>query len=208
LGWNPKHLALTKAIEIGDITVTTTRVRISAAVLAVLAAFFVAFQATNAAFSAQTSNPDNAFAAGTVILTDNDSDFAMFDLPDMAPGDSAIGCIEVTYSGTLDPEVRLFGAATAGDGLEDFLDLTVERGDGDCTTFGTTTAVWTNGTDGDLGVFLGSATDYTSGVDTWQPTGGAPDDTVPYRFTVGLQDNDAAQGLTVTVTFTWEAQNL
>ena len=132
----------------------------------------------------------------------------MFNLSDLAPDDNAVGCIEVTYSGTLDPEVRLFGSATAGDGLEAYLDLTVERGDGDCTTFGTSTAVWTNGTDGDLGAFLGAATDYASGADDWQPTGGGPDDTVPYRFTVQLQDDNAAQGKTVTVTFTWEAQNL
>ena len=102
----------------------------------------------------------------------------------------------------------MFSATTAGTGLEAYLDLTVERGDGDCAAFGTSTAVWTNGTDGDLGVFLATATDYASGVDNWQPTGGLPDDTVPYRFTVTLQDNNAAQGLTTTVTFTWEAQNL
>ena len=48
-------------------------------------------------------------------------------------------------------------------------------------------------------------TDYATGVDSWQPTGGAPDDTVPYRFTVDLQDDNAAQGKTATGTFTWEA---
>ena len=173
-----------------------------------LAAFLVAFQATNAAFSAQTDNAGNAFAAGTVAISDNDSGTAMFNLSDLAPGDNATGCIEVTYSGSLDPEVRLFGAATAGDGLEDYLDLTVERGDGDCATFGTVTAVWTNGTDGDLGAFLGASTDYASGANDWQPTGGGPADMVPYRFTVELQDDNAAQGKNVTVTFTWEAQNL
>ena len=132
----------------------------------------------------------------------------MFSMPHMKPNDSAVGCIEVTYSGSLDPEVRFYGAATAGDGLEAYLNLTVERGDGTCAAFGTPTAVWTNGTDGDLGIFLGAATDYATGVDSWTPTGGAPNDTVPYRFTVALQDDNAAQAKTVTVTFTWEAQNL
>ncbi len=187
---------------------TTTRVRISSAVLAVLAAFLMAFQATSAAFSAQTANEANAFAAGTVAISDDDAGVAMFNLSAMAPGDSSVGCIEVTYSGSLDPEVRLFGAATAGNGLEAFLDLTVERGDGTCATFGTSTAVWTNGTDGDLGVFLATATNYATGQDDWQPTGGGPDDTVPYRFTARLQDDNGAQGKTVTVTFTWEAQEL
>ena len=187
---------------------TFPSVRIGAAVIAVMAAFLLAFQATNSAFSSQTDNTGNAFGAGTVTLTDNDSGTAMFSATNMAPGDTVVGCIEVTYSGSLDPEVRLFGAATAGTGLEAYLDLTVERGDGDCTTFGASTAVWTNGVDGDMGVFFGSATDYASGVDSWQPTGGAPNDTVPYRFTVTLQDNASAQGLTATASFTWEAQNL
>jgi len=187
---------------------TDQRVRIGAAVLAVLAAFLLAFQATGAAFSSQTSNAGNAFAAGSVTLTDDDGGSAMFTASNMKPGDVEVGCIQVTYSGSLDPEVRLFGATTAGDGLEAYLDLTVERGDGTCAAFGTSTAVWTNGTDGDLGVFLGSATNYATGADNWQPTGGAPDDTVPYRFTVTLQDNNLAQAKTVTVTFTWEAQNL
>ena len=187
---------------------TVTRVRIGAAILAVLAAFLLAFQATNAAFSAQTDNQSNQFAAGTVTLTDNDGGSALFTVTDMVPGQTEIGCIEVTYSGSLNPEVRTFGAVTGGDGLEAFLDLTIERGDGDCTTFGTSTAVWTNGTDGDLGVFAATATNYASGVDAWQPTGGAPNDTVPYRFTVTLQDDNGAQGLSSAVTFTWEAQNL
>ena len=187
---------------------TNRRVRVSAALLAVIAAALLAFQSTGAAFSATTENAGNAFAAGTVTISDNDAGTAMFNLTNMKPGDSSVGCIEVTYSGSLDPQVRTYGAATAGDGLEDYLDLTIERGDGTCAAFGTSTAVWTNGSDGDLGVFLGAATDYASGSDSWQPTGGAPDDTVPYRYTIALQDNTLAQGKTVTVTFTWEAQNL
>ena len=173
---------------------TVTRVRLSAAIIAVIAAFLMAFQATNAAFSAQTDNAGNAFAAGTVALSDNDGGSALFAVTEMVPGQSAQGCIEVTYSGSLDPEVRVFGAATGGDGLEAYLDLTIERGDGDCTTFGNSTAVWTNGTNGDLGAFVAGATDYTSGADNWQPTGGGADDVVPYRITVQLQDDNTAQG--------------
>ena len=187
---------------------TIWKVRTGAAVLAVVASSLMAFQATGAVFAATTENAGNAFTAGSVTISDNDTGTAMFNLTNMKPNDNAVGCIEVTYSGTLNPQVRAYGASTAGDGLEDYLDLTIERGDGTCAAFGTPTAVWTNGTDGDLGIFLGAATNYATGVDTWQPTGGAPDDTVPYRFTVDLQDNTLAQGKTVTVTFTWEAQNI
>jgi len=168
----------------------------------------MAFQATGAVFAATTENPGSAFTAGSVTISDNDSGTAMFPLLNMEPSNPAVGCIEVTYAGSLDPQVRAYGASTAGDGLEAYIDLTIERGTGTCAAFVADAAVWTNGTDGDLGIFLGAATDYATGVDTWQPTGGAPDDTVPYRFTVDLQDNPLAQGKAVTVTFTWEAQNL
>ncbi len=187
---------------------TNRRVRVSAALISVFAAALLAFQSTGAAFSATTENAGDAFTAGTVTLSDNDSGTAMFPLLNMEPNDVAVGCIEVTYSGTLDPEVRTYGAITAGDGLDAYLDLTIERGTGTCAAFGTVTAVWTNGTDGDLGVYLGAVTDYASGKDNWQPTGGGPADVVPYRFTVTLQDNPLAQAKSVTVTFTWEAQNL
>jgi hypothetical protein len=188
-------------------TTTSARARLGGVVVA---AFFVAFftiQTSLAAFSATTDNTGNTFSAGTVVLTDNDLGSAMFTASGLKPGDSNVGCIEVTYSGSLNANVRVYGAVTAGTGLEAYLDLTIERGDGDCTTFGTPTAVWTNGTDGDLGVFMSTETDYASGSDNWAVTGGAPDDMVPYRFTIDLQDNNAAQGLTSTVSFTFEAQN-
>jgi len=187
---------------------TNRRVRVSAALISVFAAALLAFQSTGAAFSATTENAGDAFTAGTVTLSDNDSGTAMFPALNMEPNDPAVGCIEVTYSGSLDPEIRTYGAITTGDGLDAYLDLTIERGTGTCAAFVADAAVWTNGTDGDLGVFLGAVTNYATGVDNWQPTGGGADDVVPYRFTITLQDNPLAQAKSVTVTFTWEAQNL
>jgi len=187
--------------------VTMAPIRITAAALAVMAAFVVAFQATNAAFSSQTVNTGNAFASGSVVLTDNDAGVAMFNVGNMAPGDTATGCLEVTYSGSLDADVRVFGAIAGGTGLEAYLDLEIDRGSGTCAAFGTATAVWDNATDGDLGVFLAGHTNFATGRDTWAPTGGAPNDTVPYRFIVTLQDNNSAQAKSSTVGFTWEAQN-
>ena len=188
-------------------TITATSVRFAGAVLAVALVTAFTVQSSMAAFSDTTDNTGNTFSAGTVVLTDNDSSTAMFSVSGLKPGDSNVGCIEVTYSGSLDANVRLYGAVSAGSGLEAYLDLTIERGDGTCAAFGTATAVWTNGTDGDLGVFMGSETDFASGSDNWAVTGGGPDDVVPYRFTVGQQDDNAAQGLNATVSFTFEAQN-
>jgi len=187
--------------------ITTTTVRFAVLALAVGLVTAFTLGTSMAAFSDTTDNTGNTFSAGTVVLTDNDSGTAMFSASGLKPGDSNVGCIEVTYSGSIDANVRLYGAVSAGDGLEAYLDLTIERGDGTCVSFGSSTAVWTNGTDGDLGVFMGSETDFASGSDNWAVTGGAPDDVVPYRFTVGQQDDNAAQGLTATVSFTFEAQN-
>ena len=111
----------------------------------------------------------------------------MFSAGNMKPGDTLVGCIEVTYQGSLDSEVHLYGALNAGT-LDAYLDLDIDRGDGNCAAFGTPTVVWANGIDGDLGVFLATATNYATGADTWTPTGGGPDDMVPYRFTVTLQE--------------------
>ena len=101
----------------------------------------------------------------------------------------------------------MYGSVTAGTGLEDYLDFTVERGTGTCAVFVADVMVWNSGTDGDLGVFLSGATNYATGVDAWNVTGGGPDDTVPYRITATLQDDNAAQGLASTLTVTWESQN-
>ena len=189
--------------------ITTTsqlRLRLGAAVLAVLMVSFLTLRVSAAAFSDTTTNPGNSFASGDVVLVDDRSGVAMFSASNMKPGDTVVGCIEVTYQGSLDAEVHLYGSLTSGT-LADYLDLDIDRGDGTCAAFGTATTVWANAGDGDLGVFLATTSDYGSGVDAWTPTGGAPDDTVPYRFTLTLQDDNAAQGLSADVDFTWEAQN-
>jgi hypothetical protein len=143
-----------------------------------------------------------------VTITDDDGASAMFSAGNMKPGDTVVECITVTYSGSLDASVKLYGSLTAGDGLDDYLDLTVERGSGgsfgDCTGFSASETVYAPGT---LDGFTGTHTSFGTGAGTWSPTGGAPDDDMTYRFTVTLQDDNNAQGLTTTATFTWEAQN-
>ncbi len=177
-----------------------------AATLALTLVSFMAIRASTAAFSAPTDNTGNGFSAGTVSLSDDDSTAAMFDVSNLAPNDTVTSCIEVTFSGTLDANVRLFGA-TGGTGLADYLDLTVDRGTGgsfgDCSTFSANEAVYS----GTLSGFSATHSDFASGAGTWAPVGGGPDDVVSYRFVVTLQDDPAAQGLDASAGFTWEAQN-
>jgi predicted ribosomally synthesized peptide with SipW-like signal peptide len=172
---------------------------------------------TWSAFSSTTSNPGNSFDVGTVTLTDNDSDTAMLSLSNAKPADSDTSCITVTYEGTLDATVRLYGT-TGGTGLAQYLDLTVTRGSGaagfdNCTGFtpdatdyvGAGSGVVYQGTlDGFPDAYAGAIVDPTSGTpETWTTS-----ENHQYRFQVTVQDNSAAQGMTATQVFTWEARNL
>jgi hypothetical protein len=173
---------------------------------------------TWSAFSGTTSNAGNTFAAGTVVLSDDDSGAAMFTMPTLKPGDTATRCIDVTYTGSLTAQVRLRAAST-GTGLDSALDLTVTRGTfaappggGSCTGF---TADGTNYLGRGTGtIWDGTLADYPSG---WATGLNDPSDLDPetwtggehhaYQLTATLRDDDTAQGRTATTMFSWEARN-
>jgi len=181
--------------------------RITAPIAAfVLVGLFV-MGTSRAAFFDTTDNAGNSFASGDVVLTDDDSGAAMFAVTDMAPGDVVTDCIVVTYEGSLAPaDIELYVAAgsLAGTGLDDYLDMTVELGTGgsfgDCTGFAGAT-VYT----GDLDGFAAAHVDFAGGTGSW--TAAATNDDRTYRFSFTLQDDNAAQALNATATFTWESQN-
>ncbi|MDH3729948.1 MAG: CalY family protein [Acidimicrobiia bacterium] len=161
------------------------------------------------AFSSTADNNGNQWTAGDVILEDDDSGAVMFTVGDMKPGDSDTHCIEVTYKGSLDANVKMHGSLTPtlGDGLDDFLNLTVRRGTpgnfADCGAFVSSEVVYNGTIDG----FVLDHPDFDNGAGTWAPTGGTPDDPMTYEFVVTLQDANGAQGLTTIANFSWEAQN-
>jgi Camelysin metallo-endopeptidase len=159
---------------------------------------------TYAAFFDRTRNPANGFAAGTVHLTDNDGGTAMFDVAGMRPSDGARrSCIVVTYDGSLHAVTRLY-AAVSNSGVERFVNLSVETGTttsgyGDCSGFTPLSTLYT----GTLSAFpTGWATGVAEPGNPW--TRG---EAHAYRFTVSLQNNAAAQGMTARVDFTWEARS-
>lgn len=171
---------------------------------------------TLAAFSAASSSSGNTITGGTVQIADNDAGAAVVPLPAAAPGQSAGGCIAVTYNGTLDAGVRLF--ATLGGSLAPHLTLTVTRGTQAAPSFNSCagfTADAANYIGAGAGVVYSGAlsafpTSYASGIadapgspETWT-TG----ESHVYRFVVTLGASLAAQGLSQTATFTWEARNL
>ena len=174
--------------------------------------------ATWSAFSATSTNPTNQFAAGTVAISDNDAGSAMFNLTGMSPTDPAQQrCIALTYTGSLSSSVRLYGT-TGGNGLADFLNVKVTRGTIPAPSFSSCAGFTADAADhvglgaGVLydGTLTGFADDYASGLVDANP--GTPEswttgEVHAYRFEVTLTNDDAAQGLDATQSFTWEARN-
>lgn len=197
---------------------TSTKLALSLLVLLVLGA--IGGGATWSAFSGTTANSSNSFAAGTVTITDNDANAAMFTLAGMKPASTDTGCIKVTFTGSLDSSVKLYGTTT-GTGLDQYLTLKVTRGTytpsepsfDACTNFSADATEY-------LGVGQGAGVIYNSTLqgfaDTYaagvqDPPGTAEvwsnNESHVYKLEVTLQDNNSAQGLNATQTFTWEARN-
>ena len=171
----------------------------------VTGAIAVASGGTYAAFFSTTHADGNTLEAGTVSLVDNDSGSRMFNASGMRPSDAAkVSCITVTYDGTLDASVRLYATAVSTSGVETYLDLKVETGTSttgydDCSGFSPIQTLYD-------GTLAGYPTTYGGAVvdpDGPWTTGEAH----TYRFTVSVRNQAAAQGLTGSATFTWEARN-
>ena len=176
---------------------------------ALLASGGLVWSASYSAFSATTSNPTNNWSAGTVALSDNDSETALFTATNLKPGATAARCITVTSSGSLASTVKLYGTDYATtNNLAANLNLKVEEGSGatnaDCAGF---TAAGAAIFDGTLTSFATTKTSFATGAGTWAPAAGTQ--TKSYRVTYVLNANtpDTAQGGTARVGLTWEAQN-
>ena len=143
-----------------------------------------------------------------VELTDSDAGTAMFDdgVP-LAPGMTEQRCIEVTYRGDADPRpVRLYGTGIAG-ALAPYLDLTVEIGRAAPGSFGSCASFVSSGTlfTGTLAGFDAAHGTYATGVPTWNP--GGERETRHFRFSVAVQDNAAAAGLSAGFGFSWATRD-
>jgi hypothetical protein len=79
------------------------------------------------AFSATTQNSGNEISTGTVAIGDNDLGSAMFQVANAEPGDSFTRCIKVTYTGSLQADVKNYLTSTVGP-LTPYLNARVERG--------------------------------------------------------------------------------
>jgi hypothetical protein len=191
--------------------------RLARALAAVASVCLMGAVAATAAFYSTTANSGDTFAAGTVALSDNDSGAAMLAMTAATAGDIDTSCIKITYTGTLDSTVRLYG--TTSGTMASYLTLVVTRGTDSspsfdsCTNF---TADATNYIGAGAGVIYSGAlssfpASYAAGL--VDPTSGSPEtwstnEAHSYKFVVTLGASTAGQGTTGSASFTWEARNL
>lgn len=170
--------------------------------------------ATWSALTSETEHGGQTFSAGTVFLSDNDANAALFNLTGQRPGTTTERCLRVTYSGSLGAEVRLFSDSAIG-ALGPYLNLQITPGTqsgggfGDCTGFSPDSGGPLF--DGTLAGFRGAHGAWTSGLADQGPGSAGTwtaNDSVVYRFSVSVKDDDAARNLSTGAhRFILEAQN-
>jgi Camelysin metallo-endopeptidase len=195
--------------------VRTLKTKLLMTLLVIGAVGAVAGLGAFSAFSSQTTNAGNSFAAGTVNLTDNDAGAAMYSVTNRKPGQQVQQCIKLTYDGTLPADVKLYTLSTIN-ALGGYVDLTIDKGTATgatfpgCGTFTSEANIYT----GTLGAFATAKNSYANGVAAFpaSQTQWNQNDTLVYRFTLTLQDDNNANGgatplSTGSHTFTFEARN-
>ena len=163
------------------------------------------------AFTSQANNPNNRVTAGTVTLADNDGGTALYDFTGARPGDSQTSCIRVSYTGSLNADVKLYTPDTIVP-LGPYVNLTVEPGSQASPSFPSCTGFSADGAaifDAALSTlpttYAGGVSDFPGASSAW--TNG---DAVVYRVTATLSASapDSAQGATTGLhTIRWEAHN-
>jgi hypothetical protein len=172
--------------------------------------------ATFAAFTSLNSNPANSIDSGTVAISDNDTGAALLTLTLAKPGDSDTGCIELSYSGSLESSVRLYADASGAAGP--YLMLTVTRGTDAAPAFKACDSFTADATDyigaGPGVVYSGPLSDFPASYDAAivDAVAGAEEawttsEVHSYQFVVSVNDDNNAQGQTGAATFYWEARN-
>jgi len=181
----------------------------AAAPVALLASGGMVWAASYSAFSATTANPTSNWTAGTVALSDDDSNTALFTAGSLKPGSTGSKCIAVTSTGSLASTVKLYGTSYATtNGLAGNINLKIEEGTGatssSCASFVSGSTLY----DGAMSTFGTGKTSFATGVGSWAPTG-TGSETKAYKVTYTLSSStpDSAQGGTASLGFTWESQN-
>ncbi|MGI3784078.1 MAG: hypothetical protein ACRYG2_25225 [Janthinobacterium lividum] len=193
-----------------------TVVSLVAIPVALAASGLVVAQSSYSAYSATTVNPTSNWATGTVALADDDSNTAAFMASNLKPGSTGSRCIVVSSTGSLPSAVKLYGTGAATTkALASSINLNVTQGTGgsfgSCSGY-TPLATGSSVYSGTLADFGSSATNFSTGVGSWNTGGvasGAAAETRTYQLTysVRTETTNDTQGGTAAMGFTWEAQN-
>ena len=169
---------------------------------AVTAALLVGIGTAKSAFTAQTSTPTNSFKAGTVTFDTSTLPAVTFNAANLQPGSMGTSCVDLSYTGTLPADVRLYAAGLSGTGLGSYLTLLIAEGNQ-----GTNCAAFTGNEiySGTVADFAANKTGFGTGVGAWPAS--TTDPSRPYQFQWQLQSDSNAKGKTADVTFTWQARN-
>ncbi|HEX8119849.1 MAG TPA: hypothetical protein VF549_01155 [Solirubrobacteraceae bacterium] len=180
--------------------------------LVIGAAGAVAAFGTFSAFSSTTENPGNKIDSGTVALGDNDSDSALYDVTGAVAGTTVDRCITVTYTGSLDADVKLYLPDAVGP-LAQYVNMTVESGTDPTPSFGDCTGFVADGAP----IFTGTLAGFRTAHSGWanglvdnpgSATKWAQGNSLTYRVQLAVQDDNNAQGKsTGTHRLMWEARN-
>ena len=127
-----------------------------------------------------------------------DSGGVLYSVSNQKPGVDTVKCIELTYTGSLDADVKLYTPSTVNASSQ-YINLTIEKGTSDtaafpnCGTFTSESTVY----GGTLADFAATKNSYANGILAFPgaQTAWAEDDTLVYRFTLSVQDDNAAQGV-------------
>jgi spore coat-associated protein N len=169
--------------------------RTIAALAVVLAAVGITV-GSGANFTASAANPSNTFTAGTLGIGSSSSS-AVFTMPNMKPGDTSSGTVDIQNTGSLPGTFTLSTShITDASGLLGQLDLKIE----DCGLWSGTSAPACPGTNL---VYNAKA----SGVGSVSLNSFAPSAKHRYKFDVTLPSAiaNAFQGASATVQFDWNA---
>jgi hypothetical protein len=183
---------------------------------ALLVAALLIWQGSNAAFSAVTDNSDDAWATGSLALTNNGggttysgTTAALFTEGNLKPGDTGAKCITVQSSGTLDGDLKVYRGAISGSNgaaLAAALDVTVDAAAvgastnvaANCSGYsGSTSGAVFNGT-------LAAMPDTYSGASATAVAGGTQ--RVVYRigWTVDAAADNSVQSSSAVADLVWE----
>lgn len=177
----------------------------------------VAATATYAAFSGTTASASNQFDSGSVTVTDGNAAATPIDISNLRPGTTVSNCVNVSYSGSLPADLRQY--VTTSGALIPYVQIKVTRGSGLSGAWPTCTGFTADGTNyigqGNGVIYNGAVSSFPAspGAATLDPTNAAPEtwsnpESHGYRYDISLQNTTAAQGLSGSITITWQATNL